>query len=45
MRCSLLTAPTLAVKVSPLNVLSDCSLREEVKRKFYKTAENLRDGS
>ena len=34
---------TLEVNVSPLNILSDCSLREEVKRKFCKSVANLHD--
>lgn len=36
--------PTLEVNVSLLNMLSDCSLREEVKRKFCNSVANLRDG-
>ena len=33
---SIYVPPTLEVNVSPLNMLSDCSLREVVKRKFFK---------
>jgi len=36
--------PTLEVNLSPLYMLSECCLREEVERKFYKSVANLRDG-